>query len=143
MNGTCDERRCRQVATVDAEVTVTLLDGSVIPKRLEYCEAHASALLDAIADESVVEPYHKRSNRRAWFLTAHPSEVIEAYAEDGSLHESIAREIESLEAAVEARAVDPAGELAKRDPSTREENALSVLQDVDGSGIEQVPQEKS
>src|SRR3990167_10895661 len=36
--------------------------------------------------------------RLGWFLTAHPSEVIEAYAEDGSLHESICEELTRLRA---------------------------------------------
>lgn len=37
--------------------------------------------------------------RLRWFLCAHPNEVIEAYAEDGSLHEAIASAIERLKAA--------------------------------------------
>src|SRR3990167_8011642 len=39
--------------------------------------------------------------RLGWFLTAHPSEVIEAYAEDGSLHESICVELTRLRAALQ------------------------------------------
>lgn len=38
--------------------------------------------------------------RLNWFLKAHPNEVIEAYAEDGSLHEAIAQEIEALQVAL-------------------------------------------
>lgn len=51
--------------------------------------------------------YHETSNRRAWFLKAHPAEVVEAYLEDGSLHEAIAREIESLQ--VRAASTRPVG----------------------------------
>ena len=39
----------------------------------------------------------KKSNQLTWFLRAHPSEVIEAYAEDGSLHEIIAQQIEAMQ----------------------------------------------
>lgn len=39
-------------------------------------------------------------NTLDFFMKAHPSEVIEAYAEDGSLHQSIAQEIEGLNAEI-------------------------------------------
>ena len=39
--------------------------------------------------------------RLAWFVIQHPAQVIEAYTEDGSLHEAICREIERLNTRVD------------------------------------------
>lgn len=61
------------------------------------------------------QPYHVTSTRRTWFLKAHPQEVIEAYSEDGSLHESLALEVESLEAHVQRLEAEQAKAIKQRD----------------------------
>lgn len=71
--------------------TYTTLDGVDLCRRC----------YEAVPSDKQRPPYHERSNRREWFLVSHPNEVIEAYSEDGSLHESVSREIESLQAALQ------------------------------------------
>jgi len=57
-----------------------------------------------------------------WFLRAHPNEVIEAYAEDGSLHEAIAQHIEAIASSLQ----EAQGRIDVLEPGARNYNPMRI-----------------